>query len=236
MLRSRKTPLLLISGFAAFSIFALAIPSRTLAQTITVCVNKHGKVKGVNTTCSSTQTTVTWASVGPAGPAGPPGPRGASGVDAINAVLLTGGTNGPLGPYLGAQRLLNPSLTSAAPLYMPPGGAGALGGSSPTAAQEVPIGGSAGGTLGHFSASISGYPGANSGYLFAACVTPPDLSPPTCTTLCTVSNTSTKCSSTTTVPVGIGDLVTVQAYADPSAAATPSNSAAGSWSMMYTHN
>jgi hypothetical protein len=119
---------------------------------------------------------------------------------------------------------------------MPPGGAaGFVGASQPTNAQEVPLG-SSGGTLGHFKVSISQSPGANSGYLFAACVTASDLTTTNCTTLCTVSDSATTCNSATAVSVAADGLVTVQAYADPSAAAAPSASADASWSIMYTHN
>lgn len=303
----RNNPLLWLSGMAMATVFALAIPVGAKAETITICVNKAGKIQQVKGACKAKQTAVTWESAGTAGPQGPQGPQGltgpagaqgasgpagpqgpqgasgptgpqgatgsagpegpqgpigsagaqgatgptgaqgspgpvgpdgAPGINAINAVTLTGGTDGALGAFTGNQ--LSPSLTSASALYMPPGG-----GSVPLSDDNpptdpfpywtaVPLGA---GTLGHYFVHLTAAPGGGSGYLFAACLfIAPGSNPPACTTLCTVTDPATTCSSSTTVDVPAGDLVTIQAYADPSATATPSNTVDVAWSITYTHN
>jgi hypothetical protein len=180
---------------------------------------------------------------GAQGPTGPTGAAGAAGTKAAYAVTLTGGTAGALGAYYtfyGSDYQLNPALVQSFPLYMPPGGTSVALGDAVPYWTAVPLlggsGGSAGGTLGHYFVHLSAAPGAGGGYLFAACVIPSDLSTMTCQPLCTVSDPASKCSSTTTVPVPTGSLVTIQAYVDPSASATPSNTADVGWSMTYTHN
>lgn len=180
---------------------------------------------------------------GSAGATGAVGPAGNPGINAINAVTLTGGTAGALGDNYTAHGFdyqLNPSLIQSFPLYMPPGGSSvALGDHNPPTDPfpywtAVPL---AAGTLGHYFVHLSAAPGGGGGYLFAACLfTAPGSVAPTCTTLCTVSDPATTCSSTTNVTVPTGSLVTIQAYAVPSPAPTPSNTTDVAWSMTYTHN
>ena len=287
----KNQALLWLSGLAVASIFAFGIPAGASASTITICVNKAGKIQSTKGACTTKQTAITWVSVGPAGlqgpqgpqgatglagpvgatgsagltgaqgatgpagpvgdmgSAGPQGPTGAAGADgaagtkAVDAVTLTGGTAGALGPYYthkGDNYQLNPALTQSTPLYMPPGGTSAVLGDAQPYWTAVPLlggsGGSAGGTLGHYFVHLNVAPGGGGGYLFAACVIPSDLLTMTCQTLCTVSDPATTCSSTTPVSVTTGSLVTIQAYVDPTASATPSNTADVGWSMTYTHN
>ncbi len=308
----RNNTLLWLSGMAIATVFALAIPAPAKAETITICVNKAGKIQQVKGACKAKQTAVTWESVGTTGPQGPQGPQGltgpagvqgatgpagpqgpqgatgsagpagatgpagpqgpqgptgpagaqgatgptgaqgptgsvgadgAAGINAVNAVTLTGGTDGALGSYYTAHGLdyqLNPALTADTPLYMPPGGASVTGGSTPPVSAEVPLlggsSGAAGGTLGHYFVNLSTAPGNGGEYDFAACVTSADLTTTNCNVLCTVTDPATTCNSTTTVTVSAGSLVTIQAYVDPTAQATPSNTADVAWSMTYTHN
>lgn len=291
MKRLRNNTLLWLSGLAMASIFTFGIPAGASAATITICVNKAGKIQQVKGACTAKQTAVTWVSVGttgpqgpqgpqglqgaagPAGPAGPVGPigpqgatgpagpqgvaglagpqgstgpvgaDGAAGTKAVDAVTLTGGTAGALGTYYtfyGSDYQLNPALIQSFPLYMPPGGSSVALSEAIPYWTAVPLlggsGGSAGGTLGHYFVHLSAAPGGGGGYLFAACVIPSDLSTMNCQTLCTVSDPATTCSSTTPVSVTTGSLVTIQAYVDPTASATPSNTADVGWSMTYTHN
>jgi len=286
----KNQALLWLSGLAVASIFAFGIPAGASASTITICINKAGKIQGTKGACTSKQTAITWQSVGPTGPQGPQGPQGptgpagpvgatgaagvagaqgptgpagpvgatgptgaqgsagaagadgAAGTNAVDAVTLTGGTAGALGAYYtynGSDYQLNPALTQSFPLYMPPGGTSVALGDAIPYWTAVPLlggsGGSAGGTLGHYFVHLNIAPGAG-GYVFNACVFTSTTVPATCTSLCTVTDPATTCSSTTTVAVSTGSLVTIQAYADPSAAATPSNTADVAWSMTYTHN
>jgi hypothetical protein len=298
--------MLWLGGLVAGVIFALAIPAGASAQTISICVNQHGKIKGINTACNANQVMLSWAVVGPTGPQGaqgpagpqgpegpqgdvgvigsqgpqgpqgpagpdgavgnagatgatgpagpqgiqgpvgiaglqglqgPPGADGAPGLPTVNAVMLTGGSAGPLGVAQSAA--LAPARVAGAPLFMPPGGAAVVGASAipPPSAETALLGGStgtAGGTLGHFHVQLSTNPGGGGGYIFAACVG--TLATNSCTNLCTVSDSLTKCSSTTTVAVPTGDLVSIRAQVDPALNGTPANTADVAWSMTYTHN
>jgi Collagen triple helix repeat (20 copies) len=90
--------MLWLGGLAAGVIFALAIPAGASAQTITICVNKHGKIKGINTACNPNQVTLSWAVIGPTGLQGPQGPTGPQGPQGPQGDVGTIGTQGPQGP------------------------------------------------------------------------------------------------------------------------------------------
>lgn len=125
----RKASLWLFA-FAAGAVLAFSIPARAGAQTVSVCVSRRGKIKGINVPCNSKQTTLTWVTIGPPGlvglqgPTGPQGPRGPQGN--VGPVGPTGpmGPQGPAGPQ-GAQ-----------------GSQGAQGAAGPTGPQGIqgPVG------------------------------------------------------------------------------------------------
>ncbi len=100
----KNQALLWLSGLAVASIFTFGIPAGASAATITICVNKAGKIQSTKGACTSKQTAITWVSVGPTGPQGPQGPQGATGpagpVGATGPAGLAGaqGPTGPAGP------------------------------------------------------------------------------------------------------------------------------------------
>lgn len=131
----RNNPLLWLSGMAMTTVFALAIPVGAKAETITICVNKAGKIQQVKGACKAKQTAVTWESVGTAGPQGPQGPQGLTGPAGAQGAS---GPAGPQGPQ-GASGPTGPQGTtgSAGPEgpQGPIGPAGAQGATGPTGAQ-----------------------------------------------------------------------------------------------------
>jgi Collagen triple helix repeat (20 copies) len=81
-------------GAVAALVLLAAIPNQANAQIISICVNKKGKISGINTLCKNSDLNVnlTWNIPGPQGPVGDTGPIGPYGV--------TGepGPEGPQGP------------------------------------------------------------------------------------------------------------------------------------------
>ena len=101
----------------------LAIPGVAAAQSqpIQVCVNRQGRVVGVDVPCKYNQVSLTWNIQGPQGAAGPVGDQGATGPT---------GNQGPVGPQgpVGTAGSVGPTgaLGPAGPAG-PPGIAGAQG-------------------------------------------------------------------------------------------------------------
>ena len=98
MNRHKGRALLWLCGLAAAAIFALSIPSAASAQGITICVNKHGKIKGINTACNANQVMLSWDPVGLVGAQGPQGPSGRQGPQGPQGDVGLQGSQGPQGP------------------------------------------------------------------------------------------------------------------------------------------
>jgi Collagen triple helix repeat (20 copies) len=100
-----------------------AIPSAAKAQTqpIRVCVNKQGRVVGIDVPCKYNQVSLTWNIKGPQGAAGPVGAQGAQGPTGNQGPVGPQGSPGVAGPAgpAGAQGPAGPAG--------PPGIAGAQG-------------------------------------------------------------------------------------------------------------
>jgi len=143
----KNQALLWLSGLAVASIFTFGIPARASAATITICVNKAGKIQSTKGACTSKQTAVTWVSVGPTGPQGPQGPQGATGpagpVGATGSPGLAGaqGPTGPAGPV---------GDTGPVGSQGPPGATGATGAAGITALNAVTLTGGTAGALGAY--------------------------------------------------------------------------------------
>jgi len=89
MRHSEKRGWLWLAASAALVALMVSLPAHANAQTITLCVNSNGLVKGINlASCPSNLTTVSWQQFGPTGPAGATGPAGP----------LVQGAQGPIGP------------------------------------------------------------------------------------------------------------------------------------------
>ena len=94
-----------IVGTTAAAMLCLAmLPSVGHAETLTICVNGNGKIKGVNVSCNGTS--LTWETVGPQGDQGPTGvdgppghagPQGAAGGPGIQGPSGAQGAFGPTG-------------------------------------------------------------------------------------------------------------------------------------------
>jgi hypothetical protein len=122
----RNNTLLWLSGMAMATVFALAIPASAKAETITICVNKAGKIQQVKGACKAKQTAVTWESVGTTGPQGPQGPQGLTGPAGVQ------GATGPAGPQ-GLQGATGPAGPQGA--TGPPGPQGPEGTTGPAGSQ-----------------------------------------------------------------------------------------------------
>jgi Collagen triple helix repeat (20 copies) len=92
----------IVGSTAAAILFMAAIPSVGHAETVTICINNQGRIKGINVSCSGTS--LTWETVGPQGDQGPDGvdgppgfagPQGAAGPPGIAG---TNGSQGLVGP------------------------------------------------------------------------------------------------------------------------------------------
>jgi hypothetical protein len=201
----RRIVHLMVAATVADSlVLALAISAH--AGTITMCLNKQGKIKSVNTTCKPNQLTLSWDSDGVAGPPGPPGAPGPAGANGTNIQVLTGGTLGSdTGYAIGILPGQNPFV------YLGPGN----GGSITSNHVAVPV---TAGTLSNLLVSAGVYPpdcaSATCNYQFTLCVngncpTTPSLS---CTTLGVTDET--QCSDTSdVVSVNDGDLISIKAEA-----------------------
>jgi hypothetical protein len=114
-----------IVGTTAAAILLLAaLPSVGRAETVTICINSKGRIKGINVSCPGTS--LTWETVGPKGDTGPDGVTGPPGF--AGAQGAAGGT-GIAGPA-GAQGGFGPNGDS--------GVAGAPGDKGPTGIQGNP--------------------------------------------------------------------------------------------------
>ncbi len=109
----------IVGTTAAAILFMAAIPSIGHAETLTICINGNGRIKGINVSCSGTS--LTWETVGPQGDQGPDGVDGPPGF---------AGAQGAAGPpgiagANGSQGLVGPTGDSG--LAGPPGGQGPPG-------------------------------------------------------------------------------------------------------------
>jgi hypothetical protein len=80
-----------LSAAAGIAMLAAAAPSGS-AQTITLCVNRQGRIKGIDVACTKPQVTITWNAAGVQGPTGPVGLQGP--IVAVGSI----GPTGPAGP------------------------------------------------------------------------------------------------------------------------------------------
>src|SRR5204863_4121609 len=86
--------LVLVAGGAAIA--HASIPSST--GLITVCYDKYGDMRLIDTaktSCSRSETTLTWNQKGPQGPAGPAGPAGSAGPTGATGATGAAGQVGP---------------------------------------------------------------------------------------------------------------------------------------------
>lgn len=154
MRRSFRSAARWIFGAAAALLFAIvAGASNVQAQTTSLCINRAGRIKGIDTSCNPNQDSLTWltnglpgtsgTTVGPQGPpgvAGLQGPQGAQGAQGPAGVAgITGPTGaiGATGPT-GAQGAVGPTgpagpvgATGAAGLTGPAGALGPIGPTGP---------------------------------------------------------------------------------------------------------
>jgi Collagen triple helix repeat (20 copies) len=122
------------------------VPSIASASggTITLCINKHGVIKGIDVSCKPPLYNLTWDSngvYGPTGPVGPQGPEGPPGYKGVTGATGTQGIPGPAGPvgYTGATGDLGPKgPTGATGPQGPQGAPGATGDSGATGPQGIP--------------------------------------------------------------------------------------------------
>ena len=109
----------IVGTTAAAMLFMAALPSVGHADTLTICINGKGRIKGINVSCSGTS--LTWQTVGPQGEQGPPGVDGLPGLQ---------GQQGPAGPpgiqgANGTQGIVGPTGDSG--IAGPPGDKGPAG-------------------------------------------------------------------------------------------------------------
>lgn len=74
----RKMKRMLIATIVMFVVFVVSIPD-SLAQTINGCVSTKTGALRISSTCSRSETPISWNVTGPQGPAGPAGATGATG-------------------------------------------------------------------------------------------------------------------------------------------------------------
>ena len=92
----------IVGTTAAAMLFMAALPSVGHADTLTICINGKGRIKGINVSCSGTS--LTWETVGPQGAQGPdgvdgpPGKAGQQGNAGIPGIQGAPGTEGAVGP------------------------------------------------------------------------------------------------------------------------------------------
>lgn len=151
MRRSVRSAARWVFGAAAALLFAIvAGAGNAQAQTTSLCINRAGRIKGIDTTCGRNQDSLSWltnglpggagGTVGPQGPAGlagaqgPQGTQGAQGPAGVAGVTGPAGAIGATGPT-GAQGAVGPAgpagpvgATGAAGLT---GATGALGATGP---------------------------------------------------------------------------------------------------------
>jgi hypothetical protein len=121
MRRSLRSAARWTSSAAAALLFAvMAGAGNAQAQTTSICVNRNGRIRGVNSSCHKNQDALFWLTAGIQGPPGPVGPQGPAGI---------AGAQGPQGPQ-GAQ---GPAGIAGAP-----GAAGTIGATGATGAQGQP--------------------------------------------------------------------------------------------------
>jgi hypothetical protein len=163
-----------IVGTTAAAMLCLAmLPSVGHAETLTICVNGNGKIKGVNVSCNGTS--LTWETVGPQGDQGPTGvdglpghagPQGAAGAAGIQGPTGAQGAFGPQGDTgsagvigdQGPQGIQgNPGIQGPVGLKGPTGIPGINGGTEPSLSFLT------GGSLGSFGREAGvGLSGSNS--------------------------------------------------------------------------
>ena len=92
-------------GATTAAIMFAALPGIGRADTLSICVNHAGKIKGINVPCKPNATLVSWENTaGPQGPPGPqgvtgdPGPAGTQGATGPAGIQGPQGAQGPAGP------------------------------------------------------------------------------------------------------------------------------------------
>src|SRR5260370_5553379 len=85
----------IVGTTAAAILFMAAIPSIGHAETLTICINGQGRIKGINVSCSGTS--LTWETVGPQGDQGPDGVDGPPGFAGAQGAAGAAGIAGPAG-------------------------------------------------------------------------------------------------------------------------------------------
>src|SRR3954470_7609039 len=109
-----------------------AIPSS--AGVITVCYDKFGSMRLIDTaktSCSKSETALSWNLAGPQGPAGPTGPAGPAGPKGATGPQGPAGATGPVGPA-GPTGAIGPAGPQGA--KGDTGAAGPVGPAGPTGA------------------------------------------------------------------------------------------------------
>src|ERR1700687_130728 len=109
---------------AAPILFMAALPSVGHADTLTICINNKGRIKGINVSCPGTS--LSWQTVGPQGDQGPDGVQGPPGHAGPQGAAGAPGIAGPAG----AQGGVGPNGDS--------GIAGAAGDKGPAGIQGNP--------------------------------------------------------------------------------------------------
>ena len=85
-----------LASVAGAAILFIALPTGASANTLTICINNAGRIKGINSSCPFTS--LTWETVGPPGPQGPEGVDGLPGEEGPPGITGDQGPQGPNGP------------------------------------------------------------------------------------------------------------------------------------------
>ena len=126
----------IVGSTAAAILFMAAIPSVGHADTLTICINGKGRIKGINVPCSGTS--LTWETVGPQGDqgpdgvTGPPGFAGAQGPAGPAGIPGTNGTQGGVGPTGDSGPAGSPGAKGPPGIQGNPGIEGPVGDKGPT--------------------------------------------------------------------------------------------------------
>jgi len=85
-------------GAATGALFLASLPGAGQASTLSLCITPHGKIVGVNSSCSPANRFIEWDDEGVTGPTGPQGPAGPQGIPGGVGATGPTGPQGPVGP------------------------------------------------------------------------------------------------------------------------------------------
>ena len=134
MPQALKHALRWLIGASAAMMFVAGMPASATATeqftatSITLCINRAGRIQGLNPPCGQRTTALTWNVTGPDGPAGPAGDQGPRGPKGPQGFI---GPQGPVGPT-GVDGPQGPQgLTGPTGAQGPTGDQGPIGNTGP---------------------------------------------------------------------------------------------------------